>query len=149
MQELREAELLCQLPALFPTRFSAGGKSTQARREVRGRPARKELQPRAPNHQEIVDRRGPGEQPSKLATVSQIAAPMGGQVSFKSGYHLTLLDPPAALESGDSFADRSPPRMARSHLGLGRASLCWTPQQPSKVVTVSQIAAPQGWRGLI
>eukprot|EP00959_Pyramimonas_sp_CCMP1952_P403051 8445284-Pyramimonas_sp.AAC.1 len=37
--------------------------------------------------------------------------------------------------------------MARSRLGLRRTSLCWTPQQPSKVATVSQIAAPQGWRG--
>ena len=30
---------------------------------------------------------------------------------------LTVLGPPAGLENGDSFADRSPPGMARSNLG--------------------------------
>ena len=42
-----------------------------------------------------------------------------------------------------SFTDRSPPGMARSNLNLRGASLRWTHQQPSKVVTVSQIAAPR------
>ena len=54
---------------------------------------------------------------------------------------LPPLDPPAALESGDTFTDRSPPGMARSNLNPRRTSLCWTPEQPSKVATVSQIAA--------
>ena len=55
-----------------------------------------------------------------------------------------MLDPPTALESGDSFADRSPTGMARSNLNLRSTSLRWTPQQPSNVATVSRIAAPQG-----
>ena len=62
---------------------------------------------------------------------------------------VTLLGPPRTHESGDNFADRSPPGMAESQLGLGKASPRWTPQQPSNVATISQIAAPQGWRGLI
>ena len=53
-----------------------------------------------------------------------------------------MLDPTAALESGDSFADRSPPGMVRSNLNLRKAPLRWTPQQPSEVPTGSQIAAP-------
>ena len=56
-----------------------------------------------------------------------------------------MVDPPAALESDDNFADRSPTMMVRSNLSLRRTSLCWTPQQPSKVATVPQIAAPEGW----
>eukprot|EP00959_Pyramimonas_sp_CCMP1952_P123377 2579342-Pyramimonas_sp.AAC.1 len=36
--------------------------------------------------------------------------------------------------------------MARSDLSLGKTPPRWTPQQPSKVATSSQIAAPQGWR---
>ena len=59
-----------------------------------------------------------------------------------------MLDPPAALESGDTFAFRSPPRgtpgMIRSSLSPRRTSQCWTPQQPSKAATVPQIAAPPG-----
>ena len=54
-----------------------------------------------------------------------------------------MLAHPAALESGDSFADRSPPGMERSNLNPRETSLRWTPQQPSKVATVSQIAAPK------
>eukprot|EP00959_Pyramimonas_sp_CCMP1952_P185631 3881132-Pyramimonas_sp.AAC.1 len=38
--------------------------------------------------------------------------------------------------------------MARSSLGWRGASIRWTSQQHSKVAIVSQIAAPQGWRGL-
>ena len=52
-------------------------------------------------------------------------------------------NPPAALESGDSFADRSPPGIARSNLNLGMASLRSAPQQPSNVATVPQIAPPR------
>eukprot|EP00959_Pyramimonas_sp_CCMP1952_P052588 1099444-Pyramimonas_sp.AAC.1 len=39
--------------------------------------------------------------------------------------------------------------MARSNLSPRRASLRWPPRQPSKAATVSQMAAPQRWRGLI
>eukprot|EP00959_Pyramimonas_sp_CCMP1952_P173153 3618465-Pyramimonas_sp.AAC.1 len=42
-----------------------------------------------------------------------------------------------------------PARTARSRSGPRGASPRRTHQQPSKVATVSQIAAPQGWRGLI
>ena len=51
---------------------------------------------------------------------------------------------PAAFESGDRFADRSPPGIARSNLDPRKTSLRWTSQQPSKLATVSQIAAPPG-----
>ena len=54
----------------------------------------------------------------------------------------TPLGPSAALERGDSFADRSPPGMARSNRSPRKTSLRWTPQQPSKAPTVLQIAAP-------
>eukprot|EP00959_Pyramimonas_sp_CCMP1952_P359501 7527955-Pyramimonas_sp.AAC.1 len=47
--------------------------------------------------------------------------------------------------SGDREA-RSPPRIARSSSDLRGAPLRWTRHQPSKVATVSQIAAPQGRR---
>ena len=47
------AELRCQLLGLFPALPSAGATGTQARRKLRGRPARKEMQPRAPYHHEI------------------------------------------------------------------------------------------------
>ena len=48
------------------------------------------------------------QQPSKVATVSQIAAPEDGEVKSESAWGPTPLATPAALESGDSFADRSP-----------------------------------------
>ena len=53
--------------------------------------------------------------------------------------------PPAAIEIGDSFADRSPPPpgMGTSNMSQRCSPLRWAPQQPSKVATVSQIAAPQ------
>eukprot|EP00959_Pyramimonas_sp_CCMP1952_P167391 3498567-Pyramimonas_sp.AAC.1 len=47
--------------------------------------------------------------------------------------------PPAAIESGDGFASRSPPGMARSNLST---PLRCPHQQPSKLATISQIAAP-------
>ena len=50
--------------------------------------------------------------------------------------------PPGAFESGVSLADRSPPGMVRSKMNLRRSRLRWTPPQPSKVATVSQIADP-------
>eukprot|EP00959_Pyramimonas_sp_CCMP1952_P369434 7738063-Pyramimonas_sp.AAC.1 len=57
--------------------------------------------------------------------------------------YVSSLDPREALESGDyCFVDRSPTRMGRSRGGQGKTSFRWTPQQPSKVATVSQIAAP-------
>ena len=49
-----------------------------------------------------------------------------------------------AHKSGDSFADRNPQGAARSSLGVRKTSLCWAFQEPTKVATVSQIAAPQG-----
>ena len=75
--------------------------------------------------------------------------PNDDEVSSESGYDVTALGPPEPLERGESFADRSPPGMARSNLSLGMTPLRWAPQQPPKVATVSQIAAPQGWRGQI
>ena len=122
----------------------------------------------------------PPQQPSKVATVSQIAAPQDGEVPNGSaaGTHYagspssprkwrqfhrsqpprmarsrmdlrqvpTMLAPPAALESGDSFTNRSPPGWRGLIWVCGGYPLCWLPQQPSKVATVSQIAAPQDER---
>eukprot|EP00959_Pyramimonas_sp_CCMP1952_P052997 1108694-Pyramimonas_sp.AAC.1 len=53
----------------------------------------------------------PPKQPSKVATVSQIAAPQGwrGLIWACGGYPL-YCPPHAALESRDGFANRSPPR---------------------------------------
>eukprot|EP00959_Pyramimonas_sp_CCMP1952_P039807 832400-Pyramimonas_sp.AAC.1 len=56
---------------------------------------------------------------------------------------------PADLESGDCFAGRSPPGMARSNLDPRRVPICSPPEQPSKMAAVSQIAAPHAWRGLL
>eukprot|EP00959_Pyramimonas_sp_CCMP1952_P051585 1078020-Pyramimonas_sp.AAC.1 len=42
---------------------------------------------------------------------------------------------------------RSPPNIAMSRSDLPGASLRWTHQLPSKVATISQIAAPQRRRG--
>ena len=61
---------------------------------------------------------------------------------------VTPLDLPGAHEGGDNFADRSPPGTAKSHGDPRGTPLCWTSQEPTKVATVSQIAAPQGRRGL-
>eukprot|EP00959_Pyramimonas_sp_CCMP1952_P128780 2693078-Pyramimonas_sp.AAC.1 len=36
--------------------------------------------------------------------------------------------------------------MARSPGDASRTSLCCAPEQPSKLATVSKIAAPRGWR---
>eukprot|EP00959_Pyramimonas_sp_CCMP1952_P111240 2327211-Pyramimonas_sp.AAC.1 len=90
------------------------------------------------------------QQASKEATVSQIAAPQRwrGLIWARAWRHCAGPSP-AGIESGDRFADRSPPGMARVSLGPRVASLCWAPQQASKVATASQIAASQRWRGLI
>ena len=48
----------------------------------------------------------------------------------ESALHVAMLDPPAAFESGDSLADRSPPGMVRSNLSPRKAPLRWTLQQP-------------------
>eukprot|EP00959_Pyramimonas_sp_CCMP1952_P363812 7618453-Pyramimonas_sp.AAC.1 len=61
----------------------------------------------------------------------------------RSGLRLAPPGPPAAFESGGSFAGRSPPGAARSRSGLRGASFRWTRQQPSKAATAPQIAAPQ------
>ena len=68
-----------------------------------------------------------------MATVSQFAAPMDGEASFRSAYDVPPLDPPVANESGDSLAARSPPGTGRLHSGLRM-----------KAATVSQLAAPKG-----
>ena len=89
------------------------------------------------------------QEPTKVATVSQIAAPQGRRRLLGSPSDVAMLDLPGANESGDSFADRIPPGMARSNnLNLRRVPTMLAPEQLSKVATVSQIAPPQGWRGL-
>ena len=49
------------------------------------------------------------QEPTKVATVSQIAAPQGRRGLLRSPCVPLPLDLPRAHESGDSFADRSPP----------------------------------------
>eukprot|EP00959_Pyramimonas_sp_CCMP1952_P180335 3771050-Pyramimonas_sp.AAC.1 len=53
---------------------------------------------------------GPTSSPQKWRQFHRSQLPMDGEVSPRSARCLTLLDPPAALESGGNFADRSPPQ---------------------------------------
>ena len=48
------------------------------------------------------------QEPPKVATVSQFAAPREGEASFWSVYNATPLGLPGAPERGDCFAVRSP-----------------------------------------
>ena len=73
-------------------------------------------------------------------------APRDTELSCRSPYDVAL---PGAHASGDSFADRSPPKTVRSHGDPRKTSLCWASQEPTKEATVSQIAAPQERRGLM
>eukprot|EP00959_Pyramimonas_sp_CCMP1952_P148254 3101853-Pyramimonas_sp.AAC.1 len=57
---------------------------------------------------------GPTSSPQKWRQFRTSQPPKDGEVSLKSARCLTPLDPPTALESGDNFADRSPPKTARS-----------------------------------
>ena len=79
----------------------------------------------------------------------QIAAPHGLRGFVVIPLRRTSAGPPGAHESGDSFADRSHPGTGRSHGDPRKTSLCWASQEPTKVATVSQIAAPQGRGGLM
>eukprot|EP00959_Pyramimonas_sp_CCMP1952_P397063 8319465-Pyramimonas_sp.AAC.1 len=65
-----------------------------------------------------------------------------GEVLFGSAWDPTVLDPPAAVESGDSFALRTPQGWRCFFLDLRGTSLCCLPQQLSKVTAVSHFAAP-------
>ena len=68
-----------------------------------------------------------------MGTVSLLAAPRDGEVSFRSV--------PGAHESGTSFAVRSP--IGRPGFILIRVErhAGATPQEPTNVMTVSQVAA--------
>eukprot|EP00959_Pyramimonas_sp_CCMP1952_P271009 5666017-Pyramimonas_sp.AAC.1 len=48
------------------------------------------------------------------------------------------------FRSSQPLGVRSPRGMAQFHVILGETSLRWTPQQPSKMTTLSQIAIPPG-----
>ena len=61
---------------------------------------------------------------------AQSAAPGSREVWTGSAWRPTPLGLPGAHESGDNFADRSPPGMVRSYVNPPRTSLSWTPQQP-------------------
>ena len=56
----------------------------------------------------VAPLRWASEEPPKLATASQFAAPRGGEAEFLSAYDATPLDPPGAHEHGDSFVIRGP-----------------------------------------
>eukprot|EP00959_Pyramimonas_sp_CCMP1952_P127115 2658681-Pyramimonas_sp.AAC.1 len=70
-----------------------------------------------------------------MATISQIAAPQGCRGPLVIRVRRHSAETPAALGSGDNFADRSPPGMARFPGDLRKTSLRCTPQQPPKVAT--------------
>ena len=55
---------------------------------------------------------------------------------------VTLLGPTGAHERGNSFADRRPPKDGEAPSGPRKTSLRWAPQEPTKLATVSQFAAP-------
>ena len=78
-----------------------------------------------------------------MATLSQLAAPRDGEASFWSENGTIPLGLPGAYESGDSFADRSPPGNGEASSDPRKTSHRWTSQEPTKVAAVSQIAAPQ------
>eukprot|EP00959_Pyramimonas_sp_CCMP1952_P061827 1292052-Pyramimonas_sp.AAC.1 len=54
---------------------------------------------------------------------------MNPPAALESGdsFHVTPLNPPAPLGSSDSFADRSPTGIATFNLNLRSTSLRWTP----------------------
>ena len=55
-----------------------------------------------------------------------------------------------AAPSAQEYLKTFPPSEWRGRNWVRQSpSLCWSPQQASKMATVAQIAAPQGWRGLI
>eukprot|EP00959_Pyramimonas_sp_CCMP1952_P170639 3565912-Pyramimonas_sp.AAC.1 len=57
---------------------------------------------------------GPTSSPRKWPQSRRSQLPRDGEVLLRSARCLTPLDPPAALESGNTVADRSPPGTAKS-----------------------------------
>ena len=57
---------------------------------------------------------------------------------------LRPLDLPGAHDIGHGFADRGPPGAARLSGDLRRTPSRWASREPTKLATVSQIAAPSG-----
>ena len=77
-----------------------------------------------------------------MATASHFAAPRDGEASCRYAYGTTPLDPPGAHERGDGFAIRSP-KDGEASLWSSMAPVRWASQEPAKVATVSQFAAPR------
>ena len=78
------------------------------------------------------------QEPTKVATVSQFAAPLG-----RRGIVLIWVAPRYAGPPLERAIVASPGK-ARSHSDLNSAALPWTPQEPTRVATFSQIAFHRG-----
>eukprot|EP00959_Pyramimonas_sp_CCMP1952_P452903 9467360-Pyramimonas_sp.AAC.1 len=78
-----------------------------------------------------------------MTTIAQIAAPRTPRGPAVVRVDAPPLGFPGAHESGDSCADRSPQGTARSRGDPRGTYLGWASQEPTKVATVTQIAAPR------
>ena len=78
-----------------------------------------------------------------MATVTQMAATQGMRGRVVVPVRRPSAGPPKSPRKWHSFADRSPPGTAMSSGGPRKTQLRWTSQEPTKVATASQIAAPQ------
>ena len=79
-------------------------------------------------------------------SVADRSFPRSREVSSGCAWDITPMALPGAHESGNNFADHSLQGNARSRLGVRGTPLRWLPQEPTKVATTSQIAAPSGNR---
>ena len=89
------------------------------------------------------------QEPTNVATASQIATPQGrrGLVVICVGH--PSAGPPRSPRKWRQLLRSRPPGTVRSHGDPRKTPFRWTSQEPTKVATVSQIAAPQGRRGLV
>ena len=79
-----------------------------------------------------------------MATISLFAAPRDGEASFWSAYDIALVGLLGTREHCGNFAIRSPQgRRGPTLVSVILTPLRWAPQQPTKVATVSQFAAPR------
>ena len=78
-----------------------------------------------------------------MVTVSQFAAPRGGEASLWSACGSSPLGLPGAYESGGSFAVRTPQgRRGLILICVWHHSARWTSQEPTELATVSQRQTP-------
>eukprot|EP00959_Pyramimonas_sp_CCMP1952_P320195 6700822-Pyramimonas_sp.AAC.1 len=87
------------------------------------------------------------QQPSKVATLSQNAAPLGCRGFISVRVACRSAGPPSSSRKWRHVRRSQPTGMVRSNTSLRGTSLRWIPHRRSKVATLSQTAAPQGWPG--